>query len=122
MSTRQVRVSADVAVRVGVLADREKRSFANMVDVLLLQALEGAVLTERDTAGPVARAQGTGREFGDCAPLGHAPASRSVSAVSVPPAKDNQTVRPHMKKNRPAVECPTRVYVDGVCPDCGAAQ
>lgn len=46
---------------------------------------------------------------------------RAPRSVSVPSEADNgpMRARPHMKKGRPAVECPTRVW-HGVCPDCGA--
>jgi hypothetical protein len=39
--SRPVRVQGGVAVRVEALAGVERRSFANMVEVLLLEALEG---------------------------------------------------------------------------------
>ena len=73
----QVRIPADVAHQVQNLAGAERRSFTNMVEVLLLRQLE---------------------------------------PVRADP--ENGRVRPHMKKNRPAVECPTR-WPSGVCPDCG---
>ena len=124
---RPVRIRQDVAVRVEGLASVEKRSFANMVEVLLLGALDGeeerplpypsksdgnqmvpdawerTVLTER---GEVLR--GNESDAGVSAPL--APPADLPRSVSV--------VRAHMKKDRPAVQCGTRVAA-GVCPDCG---
>ena len=81
----QVRIPADVAHQVQNLAGTERRSFTNMVEVLLLKALtsQSREPAERLTGDP-----------------------------------ENGRVRPHMKKNRPAVECPTR-WPSGVCPDCG---
>lgn len=82
LMSKPVRIRSDVAARVDVLAASERRSFANMVEVLLLQSLGGAVLTER---GEVLRGN-------EPTPVGSAPTGgsvdlpRSVSAVSVPPA------------------------------------
>ncbi len=39
--SKQVRLSDDLAARVGGVAELERRSFANMVEVLLLAALAG---------------------------------------------------------------------------------
>ena len=83
----QVRVTAELASQVSELAEVERRSFANMVEVLLVRAL---------------------------ASQSREPAERLTSIN----ATIAGSVRPHMKKNRPAVECPTR-WPSGVCPDCG---
>ena len=102
--SRSVRIRGDIAAQVQVLADRERRPFANAVEVLLL-----AALTERDD-GRLKRTAGVDLPVA---------ASRSVSPADVAATVPGVgIVRPHMKKNRPAVECPTR-WPSGVCPDCG---
>ena len=53
-----------------------------------------------------------GRDAGSSPGASPRPSSSVSAAVHTP------VVRAHMKKHRPAVECPTRV-VEGVCPDCG---
>jgi hypothetical protein len=49
--------------------------------------------------------------------LAVAPAAVTPSAVAAT-VPGVGIVRPHMKKNRPAVQCETR-WPSGVCPDCG---
>ena len=118
-----------MAVRVEAVASAERRSLANMVEVLLL-----AALTELEARGlgevPGAQARKTADTRSEtplvreAAPAGLGTAARVDASRSVSPADVAATiqgvtvVRPHMKKNRPAVECPERV-VAGECPLCG---
>lgn len=97
--SQPVRIKSDVAARVNERAVEERRSFANMVEVLLLEALGGAALTER----PVAGASSAGRSV-------TAAVSRVVHDVPM---------RPHMRKDRPALQCDGRVVVGEVCSVCG---
>lgn len=94
--SKPVRIREFVALQVEELAAAERRSFANTVETLLLDALEAGRSTER-TREVVAAA-----------------------AEVVSPGVQTEVVRsrPHMKRGRPAVECPTR-WPAGVCPDCG---
>jgi len=112
---RPVRIRQDVAVRVEGLASVEKRSFANMVEVLLLGALDGG-LAERDqgrrevAAGLGAAVPAVSGGSGSTAPLS--------SSGDSSPRSASPSVRAHMKKHRPAVQCPTLID-EGECPDCG---
>lgn len=110
--SKPVRIRDDVAARVAVVAEGERRSLANMVEVLLL-----ASLAERgSSSGEVASSEDRVTLRAGSGFNSRASSSRSASAdpdVTVP------SVRPHMKKNRAAVECGSRLFVDGVCPDCG---
>ena len=109
---RPVRIRQDVAVRVEGLASVEKRSFANMVEVLLLGALDV------DGAGPVRPRSSSGEErrHDKAEAAGSIPASGDVPAN--PRMPRSVSVRAHMKKHRPAVQCPTLID-EGECPDCG---
>lgn len=120
------RIDSDLRDALAAEAAGEGRSVSNMLGQVLRERY--AVLEERGGAARkalVSRADaGTaGASLGDGADLGptvsvHVP--RSSSSVS--PGAENVVVRPrpHMKANRPAVECPTRVAAGEVCPDCGA--
>jgi hypothetical protein len=51
----------------------------------------------------------------------------SVVVSEQPPApakkkKVETPARPHMMLHRPALECSSRAFVDGVCPDCGRPE
>jgi len=105
--SKPVRIREFVAAPVAERAASENRSFANMVEVLLL-----AALTERGQ-----RTNGA-LESGGADSTTPSSVPRSVSADVAATIPGVQIIRPHMKKNRPAVECPVRV-VAGVCPDCG---
>ena len=113
--SKQVRLSKDVSVRVDALAVSERRSFANMVEVLLLGALDGG-LAERDqgrrevAAGLGAAVPAVSGGSGSTAPLS--------SSGDSSPRSASPSVRAHMKKHRPAVQCATLVEA-GECPDCG---
>lgn len=107
--SRPVRIRPDVAARVELVADGERRSFANMVEVLLLAALtergrdESASGTDPGTPG--VRLRGTAVQAPDT--------PRSVSADR--PVTHN---RRHMRGDRPALECTS---TDIPCSVCGAA-
>lgn len=114
--SKPVRIRQDVIDRVGAAAESERRSLANMVEVLLL-----AALAERGVKAAVVSPDGGEGQNGTregLTPSSAAP--RSVSAD--PPATVLSVARPHMKKNRPAVECSSRAFVDGACPDCGLEE
>ncbi len=90
-----------------------------LIEEAVLEETGGAArkdLVSRSHAGTAGGSLGDGA---DLAPASspHAPVSSSAAALaaSVPGVS---IVRPHMKKHRPAVECPTR-WPSGVCPDCG---
>jgi len=106
--SKQVRLSKDVSVRVDALAVSERRSFANMVEVLLLGALDGGLAGAGGTVGGNA-----GRER-----LRSSEAVAAPMRGSAPPVPASPSVRAHMKKHRPAVQCATLVD-EGECPDCG---
>ena len=109
--SKPVRVPEYVAIQVQREADGERRSFANMVEVLLLAALEG-----RGSADGARRDSVTASTLAhETKPVRSSSAAPSELAATVPGVT---IVRPHMKKHRPAVECPERV-VAGECPLCG---
>ena len=120
--SRPVRIRGDVVAQVEAVALGERRSLANMVEVLLLAALAG-----RDQG-----AEGSGRQAGlsravvsgvggsteshsSPAPSSSRPASADVAAT-VPGVMVG--VRAHMRGDRPMLECSERV-ASGVCPKCG---
>ena len=111
--SKPVRIKDFVADRVEEVASSERRSFANMVEVLLLAALAGRDGAVAKVPEVVAVQDGKSQEV---LPTGRA--SRPASVV--PAAVHDVPMRPHMKKHRPAVECPARVPAGGVCPECGA--
>ncbi len=76
--------------------------------------IERAVLTERAVTESASSASG-----GQARVVG---AARSVSPADVAATVEGVSVggRPHMRADRPAVECKRRVGFGRVCPDCGA--
>ena len=125
--SKPVRIRDHVAGRVEVFAASERRAFANMVEVLLEDALdrrvavlEGqsvkrSVLTERGSA------DGTQGDPAAASPRAHeTKPPRSVSADVAATIPGVTVVRPHMRKDRPAIECGERVLPGSVCGVCGA--
>lgn len=104
--SRPVRIRPDVAAQVELVADGERRSFANMVEVLLLAALNERDAV-RDTVGSHPAGGGSELEARGVA------VSRSLSADR--PVTHN---RRHMRADRPALECTS---TDLPCDVCGAS-
>lgn len=103
--SKPVRIRDFVASQVEALAAAERRSFANTVETLLLDALEAGRSTVR-TRAAVAAAADVER------PLAPADVAATIPGV--------QVLRPHMRRDRPALQCDGRVAKDEVCPVCGA--
>ena len=86
-----IRIDDGLRGRLELEARGESRSVANMLEVIL-------------------RERYASQNFDFVATV---PSDVAVTVSGVQP-------RAHMKKNRPAVECGTRVAAGAVCPDCGA--
>ncbi len=111
--SKPVRIREHVASRIDVLAESESRSFANMVEVLLEGALEarGNVRRNDEVAGRI-------RVDHVVSPI--APKSLKVSPADVAATVPGvQTLRPHMRKDKPALQCEQRIMPGEVCAVCG---
>lgn len=104
-----------VQVEEGTHAAWKARAFSEgrSMSELARDLIERAVLTGRGAS--VASGGSVRRALGD----GGADRPRSVSADAA--ATVPVVGGAHMKRDRPAVECPGRVFVDGVCQECGKA-
>ncbi len=127
------RIDSGLRDALALRALAESRSVSNMAEVLLEAALtERGVGDATHLLRPAAEAR-----VAPAAPRSVSPADVELMAETGRRAKeisDRQAVtaadvaatipgvsivRPHMKKNRPAVECPTRWPSGSACPDCG---
>lgn len=109
--SRPVRIRGFLAGEVEAAALSERRSFANMVEVLLLAALEGRAPVRGggvEAVRPAAVAAAVDPDAG----------VRPSSAVQAG-VHDVRMPRAHMRADRPATECATRVLAGTTCPDCG---
>lgn len=94
-------------------AGSEGRSMANMLERLL---------SERYAAVAPMRSDGNRAVPEVLVEKGFPPAPTLPSERPSRNGLTTTAVRAHMKRTRPAVECPSRVFVDGVCVECGADE
>ena len=113
MAKEMVSVRIDSALRDALVreAGEEGRSMANMLERLLSERYQGG-LAERAAGVPQPE-----RPVESPSPAGAVRSASPSEPVATVPGM-GAVVRPHMKRHRPAVECPTR-WPSGVCPDCG---
>ena len=50
------------------------------------------------------------------------PKARNDPEPRKPAAPETRPGRAHMKRNRPAIQCPGRTFVNGACTECGAPE